>query len=64
VPRLGGGVAHHETIATDDLAAAFRPVIDWIVDSTARAAHVTADTAPDDASATRHVANRFYREND
>jgi len=64
VPRLGGGVAHQETIATEELAAAFRPVIDWIIETSARAAHAPSDVTTDRVSATRHVANRFYREND
>jgi hypothetical protein len=64
VPRLGGGVAPQNTITADDLAAAFRPVISWIIDGGTHAARMPAGAAADDGANTRHVANRFYREHD
>jgi hypothetical protein len=72
VPRLRGG-ANGDSFDDRDLDAAFRPIIEWIVDE-----HTTrprtadprtngtctprADTAPPTESTDRHVANRLYQE--
>ena len=66
VPRLGGGVALQEVIAIDDLTAAFRPIVKWIVGGGAGTARGpdAAGAVAGRASTAQHVANRFYREND
>ena len=63
LPRLGGGVARQAAIATDDLATAFRPVVQWIIDGRDRA-RMPAGATTGRSSTARHVANRFYREHD
>ena len=63
VPRLGGGVAAHDTIAADDLRAAFRPLVQWIMNGpTSATPPPIVDIACEPASTERHVANRLYRE--
>jgi len=64
VPRLGGGVGHPVTTGSDVIDAAFRPVVGWIIDRREYMASVPVGAATADASTTRHVANRLYREHD
>ena len=63
IPQLWGRAPHGSTVDHDDLDAAFRPIVDWIVETRrARTGADSSDITPAaSASINRHLATLLYR---